>query len=56
MKTIYIENGIIMYYGSRAGQVTGGCATADPMFQGPELTDFLNKQRNPGHSLDGRNL
>ena len=46
MKTIYIENGIIMYYGSRAGQVTGGCATADPMFQGPELTDFLNKQRN----------
>ena len=55
MKTIYIENGIIMYYGSRAGQVTGGCATADPMFQGPELTDFLNKQRNIQdiHWMDG---
>ena len=55
MKTIYIENGIIMYYGSRAGQVTGGCATADPMFRGPELTDFLNKQRNIQdiHWMDG---
>lgn len=46
MKSIYIENGIIMYYGSRVGTITGGCAVADPLFQGPELTDFLSKQRN----------
>lgn len=46
MKAIYIENGIIMYYGSRVGQVTEGQAVADPMFQGLELMDFLNKQKN----------
>ena len=46
MKPIYIENGIIMYYGSRVGQVTGGQAVADPMFQGLELVDFLEKQKN----------
>ena len=46
MKPIYIENGIIMYYGSRVGQITGGQAVADPMFQGPELIDFLEKQKN----------
>lgn len=46
MKPIYIENGIIMYYGSRAGQVTGGQVVADPIFQGLELVDFLAKQKN----------
>ena len=46
MKPIYIENDIIMYYGSRVGQVTGGQAVADPMFQGLELVDFLDKQKN----------
>ena len=42
MKPIYIENGIIMYYGSRVGQVTGGQAVADPMFQG--LEDVYKRQ------------
>ena len=46
MKSIYVENGIIMYYGSRVGQIAGGCAVADPLFQGPELMDFLSRQRN----------
>ena len=45
MKPIYIENGIIVYYGSRVGRVADGCAVADPMFQGAELNDFLTKQR-----------
>lgn len=44
MKQIRIENGIILYYGNRAGRVTKGCAVADPMFRGPELEGFLRKQ------------
>lgn len=44
MKQIRIENGIILYYGNRAGRVTKGCAVVDPMFQGPELEGFLRKQ------------
>ena len=46
MKTIYMENGIIMYYGSRVGQIADGCAVVDPLFQGPELQDFLDKQKH----------
>ena len=46
MKTIYMENGVIMYYGSRAGQIAAGCAVVDSMFQGPELQDFLDKQKH----------
>jgi len=38
---VRIENGIIMYYGSRAGRVEDGCAVADPMFRGDELCRFL---------------
>lgn len=34
MKTIYMENGVIMYYGSRVGQIADGCAVVDPLFQG----------------------
>ena len=33
MKQIRIENGILLYYGNRAGRVTKGCAVVDPMFQ-----------------------
>ena len=44
MKQIRIENGILLYYGNRAGRVTKGCAVVDPMFQGPELEGFLRKQ------------
>lgn len=44
MKQIRIENGIILYYGNRAGRVTKGCAVVDPMFQGSELEGFLRKQ------------
>ena len=46
MKTIYMENGVIMYYGSRVGQIADGCAVVDPLFQGPELQDFLDKQKH----------
>lgn len=46
MKAIHIENGIIVYYGNRVGRVSDGCAVVDPMFQGPELSDFLKKQRS----------
>ena len=46
MKTIYMEKGVIMYYGSRAGQIADGCAVVDPLFQGPELLDFLDKQKH----------
>lgn len=41
MNQVRIENGIIMYYGSRAGRVEDGCAVADPMFRGDELCRFL---------------
>lgn len=45
MNQIRIENGIIMYYGSRAGRVEDGCAVVDPMFKGDELCRFLERQR-----------
>lgn len=46
MKPIYIESGIVVYYGNRVGRVTDGRAVVDPMFEGPELNAFLEKQRN----------
>ena len=46
MKPIRIESGIIVYYGNRVGRVSDGRAVVDPMFEGPELIDFLTKQRN----------
>lgn len=46
MKQIHMENGIILYYGNRAGCVTEGCATVDPMFQNAELEKFLQKQKS----------
>lgn len=46
MKPIRIENGIIVYYGNRVGRVTDGRASVAPMFEGPELNAFLEKQRN----------
>lgn len=46
MKSIRIENGVIVYYGNLVGRVTGGRAVVDPMFEGPELNAFLEKQRN----------
>lgn len=45
MNRIRIENGIIMYYGNRAGRVEDGCAVVDPMFKGDELCRFLKGQR-----------
>lgn len=44
MNQIRIENGIIMYYGNRAGRLDDGCAVVDPMFKGQELTSFLERQ------------
>ena len=46
MREIGIENGVIMYYGNRAGQIRDGCAVIDPMFQVRELTDFLERQKD----------
>lgn len=46
MNPIQIENGIIIYYGNRAGRVEDGCAVVDPMFKGQELDRFLAKQRH----------
>lgn len=46
MNPIRIEHGIVVYYGNLAGRITDGKAIVDPMFQGPELTDFLNRQKN----------
>lgn len=46
MKPIRIESGIIVYYGNRVGRVMAGRAAVDPMFEGPELNDFLTRQRN----------
>lgn len=46
MKPIRIESGVIVYYGNRVGRVADGRAMVDPMFQGPELNEFLEKQRN----------
>lgn len=46
MKPIRIESGVIVYYGNRVGRVTDGRAVVDPMFEGPELNAFLEKQPN----------
>lgn len=46
MKPIRIENGVIVYYGNRVGRVSDGRAVVDPMFEGPELNDFLEKQKS----------
>lgn len=46
MKPIRIENGVIVYYGNRVGRVSDGHATVDPMFEGPELNGFLEKQKS----------
>ena len=46
MKPIRIEDGVIVYYGNRAGRISGGRAVVDPMFEGPELNAFLEKQKD----------
>lgn len=46
MKPIRIESGVIVYYGNRVGRISNGNAVVDPMFEGPELNDFLEKQKN----------
>lgn len=48
MKPIRIENGIVIYYGNPAGRIRNGQAVVDPMFEGAELQDFLERQRNVG--------
>lgn len=45
MKGIGIENDIIMYYGNAAGYISGDVAVVDPLFEAPELKDFLARQR-----------
>ncbi len=46
MKTISIENDIIVYYDKRVGKVIDGQAVVDPKFEGNELNEFFNKQSN----------
>ncbi len=46
MNSIRIDNGIILFYGNRAGRVEDGCAVVDPMFRGQELSGFLERQRH----------
>ena len=46
MREIRIENGVIVYYGSRAGQIRDGCAVIDPMFQAQKLTEYLERQKD----------
>ena len=48
MKPIRIENGIVIYYGNLAGRIRNGQAVVDPMFQVPELKEFLEKQLASG--------
>lgn len=43
---VRIENGIIMFYGNKAGRVEDGCAVVDPMFKGEEISRFLERQRH----------
>lgn len=45
MSGIRIENGTILFYGNAAGYVSQGRAVVDPMFQGDELSAFLDRQR-----------
>lgn len=45
MKQIAFEKGILMYYGNRAGYMEGRTVFVDPMFQGNELKQFLEKQK-----------
>lgn len=46
MKPIRIENGVIVYYGNWVGRVSNGNAVVDPMFEGAELSGFLEKQKS----------
>ena len=46
MNQVQIENGIIIFYGSKVGRLDDGCAVVDPMFKGQELTSFLERQRH----------
>ena len=45
MKQIRIENGMILYYGNKAGRVSNGRAVVDTMFRGTELDAFLDRQK-----------
>lgn len=46
MRGIRMEKDIILYYGNAAGYVSGGKAVVDPLFESPELNDFLKKQKD----------
>lgn len=46
MNPIRIENGIIIFYGNKAGKVEEGCAVVDPMFKGQEMGSFLERQHH----------
>ncbi len=46
MRGIRMEKDIILYYGNAAGYLSNGRAVVDPLFESPELNDFLEKQKD----------
>ena len=44
MKRIYVQNGIVFYYGNPAGYLGDGKAVIDCMFQKEELVSFVKEQ------------
>lgn len=44
MKRIYVQNGIVFYYGNPAGYLGDGTAVIDCMFQKEELVSFVKEQ------------
>ena len=43
MKMIYVQNGIVFYYGNPAGYLGDGTAVIDCMFQKEELVSFVKE-------------
>ena len=52
---VRIENGIIMFYGNKAGRVEDGCAVVDPMFKGNQQVPG-KAAAYPGSQMDGRDV
>ena len=44
MKRIYVQNGIVFFYGNPAGYLGDGKAVIDCMFQKEELVSFVKEQ------------
>ena len=53
MKRIYVQNGIVFYYGNPAGYLGDGKAVIDCMFQKEELVSFVKEQFFGGTRIPG---